>query len=555
MVRLAVCQTLRLLEARHCIRQVSCHLVDKGREMAPEQGFFESDEHYRDRTSREANERVIQDSTGSAPSQGFFEGDDHYRDRIAREASERIIQDSTGSAPRQGFFEGDDHYRDRIAREANEETIRASRGSPSRQGFFESDTAYDTRVRKEANESLVGDIAGTSPKQRWFESDYEYRRRLAHEARESIVRQGRSSPSSRSDSRGGSSRSYSYSSGSQVRTATARSGSSSTRMKRLLAFAVAAVLLGLLVRVSIPSPPAFPIALSRAEGSWGYLDWFPELDEVVVVSSSRGQMYLADSGGKESHLILDAGYGYDIESPEVSPDGRYVAYTRKTTGWEGSWCQVAVVDLSTLEERIIARGYAPCWSPDGEEIAFVSGPANGFGPDWLPSESGPTPSGPAAGSEIYTISLSGGDARLATRYGNYGKSSSMLSDPAWSPDGEEIAFVVQGIGEVWVVNLASGSSRRLSGSDDWSPQWSPDGNRIAFLRHGSWDSRTERSNKDVYLIDKNGGSPVRVTADGGDKRGLCWLPDASGIAYYIPDRGIYSREFDEPKASLICRFR
>jgi hypothetical protein len=56
--------------------------------MSPTKGWFESDEDYRNRVAREADERTIEDSTGSAPSRGWFESGEDYRNRVAREADE-----------------------------------------------------------------------------------------------------------------------------------------------------------------------------------------------------------------------------------------------------------------------------------------------------------------------------------------------------------------------------------------------------------------------------------------------------------------------------------
>jgi hypothetical protein len=152
--------------------------------MSPNQGFFESDDDYRSRVAQEANERTIENSTGSAPSQGFFESEDSYRDRVTHEANEHRIEDSAGTAPSQGWFESDDSYHDRIAQEANERTIEDSTGSAPSHGWFESNNDYDTRIRKEANEHMVEGGNGSAPKQGWFEGDQDYRRRIAHEARE-----------------------------------------------------------------------------------------------------------------------------------------------------------------------------------------------------------------------------------------------------------------------------------------------------------------------------------------------------------------------------------
>lgn len=151
--------------------------------MTSNQGWFESDEDYRNRVAKEADEHTIEQSSGAAASQGWFESDDSYRERIANEANELRIENSTGSKPSQGWFESDDSYSDRISREANERAIESATGSAPSQGWFESDENYDIRVRKEANEQIIKNGTGSSSKQGWFEGDHNYRSRVAHEAR------------------------------------------------------------------------------------------------------------------------------------------------------------------------------------------------------------------------------------------------------------------------------------------------------------------------------------------------------------------------------------
>jgi hypothetical protein len=84
--------------------------------------------------------------------------------------------------------------------------------------------------------------------------------------------------------------------------------------------------------------------------------------------------------------------------------------------------------------------------------------------------------------------------------------------PAWSPDGQRIAFVVRG--DLWDAD-ADGSHRRLVVAKADQPAWSPNGRRLAFTRAGV-----------VYT--------VRV--DGLDERKLAtgahpsWSPDGERIA-------------------------
>jgi hypothetical protein len=152
--------------------------------MSPSKGWFESDDEYEKRVAHEANEHIIENSTGDAPSKGWFESDDAFRERVEQEANERVVEDSTGDAPSKGWFESDDKYRDRIHKEANERVVKDSTGEAPSKGWFESDGAYDTRVRKTANERIIEDASGEAPSKGWFESDHAYRSRIAHAARE-----------------------------------------------------------------------------------------------------------------------------------------------------------------------------------------------------------------------------------------------------------------------------------------------------------------------------------------------------------------------------------
>lgn len=152
--------------------------------MSSGKGFFESEEEYRSRISREADEQTIKETTGDRPVKGLFESDDSYVDRISKEANEAIIKDSTGDHPVKGLFESDDSYVDRVSREADEAVIRDSTGDRPVKGFFESDENYDTRIRQEANESILKEKSGERPVKGLFEGDHEYRSRIAHEARE-----------------------------------------------------------------------------------------------------------------------------------------------------------------------------------------------------------------------------------------------------------------------------------------------------------------------------------------------------------------------------------
>src|SRR5262245_32527487 len=77
------------------------------------------------------------------------------------------------------------------------------------------------------------------------------------------------------------------------------------------------------------------------------------------------------------------------------------------------------------------------------------------------------------------------------------------SEPAWSPDGQWIAFSMQG--DIWKVPAAGGEAIALT-KGPWyyfEPDWSPDGNSIAFTMDTG-------GNLDIGMVGANGGEVTRL---------------------------------------------
>jgi TolB protein len=102
------------------------------------------------------------------------------------------------------------------------------------------------------------------------------------------------------------------------------------------------------------------------------------------------------------------------------------------------------------------------------------------------------------------------------------------SAPAFSPDGKSIAFTmtVDGNAEVYVADPDGSHPKRLTQNPaiDSSPSWSPSGNQIAFT---SGRSGTPQ----VYVMDADGADVRRLTYDGSLNDSADWSPQGDRIAY------------------------
>ena len=178
---------------------------------------------------------------------------------------------------------------------------------------------------------------------------------------------------------------------------------------------------------------------------------------------------------------------YDI-SPDVSPDGRWLAYA---THRHGNRLQIVTFELDGRGKgRIDGRGRhlsVPAWAPDGNTLAF-------------------------SGLGGFTIAEPDGSNRRVIARGIVPTDER----PSWSPDGNLLAFRSHGVehrisgreGFTLYIAAVDGSSITEVGEAFARPVWSPDGRYIAvgggFLEVGGepqWG---------IYVLDADGGNPRRI---------------------------------------------
>jgi dipeptidyl aminopeptidase/acylaminoacyl peptidase len=126
-----------------------------------------------------------------------------------------------------------------------------------------------------------------------------------------------------------------------------------------------------------------------------------------------------------------------------------------------------------------------------------------------------------------------------------------VGDPRLSPDGRQVAYVVNWIDReengyrsaIWVAPVdGSEEPRRLTFGKraDSSPRWSPDGGWLAFVSNR--DGEDENAHAELYVLPANGGEPRRLTESKEGVESIAWSPDSGRIAFA---RRVRDEAYDE----------
>lgn len=228
---------------------------------------------------------------------------------------------------------------------------------------------------------------------------------------------------------------------------------------------------------------------------------------------------------------------------QLSPNGKWVAYTVNETDWkqDAFITHVWLVNTTGGKPFQLTRGEKSCgnpqWSPNGEWLTFTS---NRVGDK----------------NQIFAIRPDGGEAAQLT------KAENGVNGYAWSRDGKSIAYtssdqdskaakertdhlggfeVVRkeyNFTQLWTLDVAealnapaAGTQRTKSKDYNLGPfEWSPDSTRIAFSATVNADL-INGGTADVYVLTLAGNAVKKIVAQPGPDNSPHWSPDGKQLVF------------------------
>lgn len=200
--------------------------------------------------------------------------------------------------------------------------------------------------------------------------------------------------------------------------------------------------------------------------------------------------------------------------PRWSPDRQQIAFVSDRTGTDQIYILSTGSRSVTQLTNHPAGAASPTWSPNGEQIAFVE----------------PVPDGDA----ILIVQGTGDSEITRVTVAVQG-----VANPAWSPGGDVIAFSAQADGQpdnrdIYTLRMADSVLTNLTNhpGDDDNPAWAPKGQSLAF--------QTDRDGNDnIYTMNADGTYQTPLTIDPAADLEPDWSSDGRLIAFSSDRNGVY----------------
>ena len=270
----------------------------------------------------------------------------------------------------------------------------------------------------------------------------------------------------------------------------------------------------------------------------------------------------APAGAKPADAASPAFTGRDLfdlsaaSDPQISPDGRTVAYVRKSADimTDKARSSIWLITIASGEQRPLAAGtgdhFSPRWSPDGRRLAYASS-AEGGAPQlfvrWM--DTGQTvrvtglPDSPQAiawspdGRRLAYLmnvpdeGLKLGSAPDKPEGATWAKPLEIIDKVTYRADGA--GYIKAGFDKIFMVDADGGAPRQLTfgAYHDGAPEWTADGRAILFsaVRKPDWEMVVIDS--EIYRLDLASGTVTALTNRDGPDTSPEASPDGRSIAY------------------------
>ena len=219
-----------------------------------------------------------------------------------------------------------------------------------------------------------------------------------------------------------------------------------------------------------------------------------------------------------------------VDSPQLTRDGRRIAFTMLTTDWPGNrripqiW-QIGADGTGLRRLTSMEAGaITPLWSPDNSSLAFLSRGA------------------------IFVLTAEGGAPRQISHH------ATGVQDMAWQPDGAAMYFLANDPptdaqrernrlrGDVvvldeftqrhlWKVAVADGKEQRLTGGDYSITAFNVGANGSLVVSRAPSPTNPDAEQKEIWSLKPDGSPGVQLTHNKLEELGVALSPDGSQVLF------------------------
>ncbi|MBC2779048.1 alpha/beta hydrolase family protein [Parasphingopyxis marina] len=278
----------------------------------------------------------------------------------------------------------------------------------------------------------------------------------------------------------------------------------------------------------------------------------------VIVLAIAATAAAEPAAGPERVLTGSDLFSLEVAAdPQISPDGRWIAYVRRSGDIMTDRFRPTIwlVDTRSGEQVPIAAGpgshMSPRWSPDGRRLAYISsaeGEASQLFVRWmasgeavrltgLPNAPGSIAWSPDGRNIAYAMLVPGEAARLGSRPD--APEGAEWADPldvttAISYRADGAGYLRPGFSQIFVVPADGGAARQLSFGNyqhDGPLSWSADGRTILFSGNLTPDWELDPIESEVYALDVATSAITPLTDRDGPDASPAASPDGRHIAW------------------------